>query len=994
MDITNTTSSIKLLVLLVIGVLAIGLSQTLMAQSHNVTGSVISSDTGEALPGVNILIKGTATGTTTDVNGDFSITATAENDTLIFSYIGYETIEEPINGRSAIDIALVPQAIAGEELVVVGYGAVQRRDITGSVSSISNEEIQEVPITDAGQALQGRTPGVVALSAGNRPGQGMTLRVRGRRSLTASNDPLFVVDGIPVEGNINDINPQDIESMEVLKDASATAIYGSRGANGVVLITTNRGGNHPTQVSYSGYAGISQTQGIPDMMTGSEFAELKRLSGRTLTPDEEEAIARGVSTDWPAQLLKDGYQTSHQLSVNGGNENTRFAVSGNFFFDQGVIENQDFNRNTLRLNLDHSISDRVQIGTSTQLSHQVQNWGSNPYGEALATNPLAEPYDDEGNLVLRPGADPLIFNPLADLVDGAYLDERERARIFSNVYADLDVMENLNFRVNFGTDLQDWRRGLFQGSETVAREGQSPFSEKEHSRIFTYTWENILTYTQDFGEIHSLTATGLYSLQQSRDEFTELSVSDLPYESQEFHNLGTGATVEGYDSNLEEWGLMSFMGRVNYQLKDRYLFTVTGRYDGSSRLADDSRWGFFPSAAIGWRISSEPFMADQDLFSELKLRVSYGITGNTAIDPYQTRGGLSRTVYSFGDQAGFGFRPSELSNPDLQWETSATANLGLDFGLWNDRLIGSFELYQTKTTDLLLERAIPITSGFTSVFENIGETKNSGFEFSLTSRNVSNQDFSWSTNVNLYANREEILDLYGNGEDDIGNGWFIGEPITVWYDYEKTGIWQQNEAEQAAVFGREPGEIKVTDQNGDGRINEQDRVILGSDIPTLTGSIINNFRYKNFDLSVFLFGSFGHTIYNNFRVSNNTMQGRYNNLDIDYWTPDNPTNVGPKPDGTRESPLNGSTMGYMPGDFLKVRNIQLGYNLPTGLLERIDIRSARVYVNAETPFVFSHLEDGVDPEIQDQQADPNNGGEINARTPSRRLFSFGVEINF
>ncbi|MDX1642224.1 MAG: TonB-dependent receptor plug domain-containing protein [Balneolaceae bacterium] len=322
MDITNTTSSIKLLVLLVIGVLAIGLSQTLMAQSHNVTGSVISSDTGEALPGVNILIKGTATGTTTDVNGDFSITATAENDTLIFSYIGYETIEEPINGRSAIDIALVPQAIAGEELVVVGYGAVQRRDITGSVSSISNEEIQEVPITDAGQALQGRTPGVVALSAGNRPGQGMTLRVRGRRSLTASNDPLFVVDGIPVEGNINDINPQDIESMEVLKDASATAIYGSRGANGVVLITTNRGGNHPTQVSYSGYAGISQTQGIPDMMTGSEFAELKRLSGRTLTPDEEEAIARGVSTDWPAQLLKDGYQTSHQLSVNGGNENT------------------------------------------------------------------------------------------------------------------------------------------------------------------------------------------------------------------------------------------------------------------------------------------------------------------------------------------------------------------------------------------------------------------------------------------------------------------------------------------------------------------------------------------------------------------------------------------------------------------------------------------------------------------------------------------------
>ncbi|WP_237856384.1 SusC/RagA family TonB-linked outer membrane protein [Rhodohalobacter sulfatireducens] len=965
-----------------------------MAQSHNVTGSVISSDNGEALPGVNILVIGTETGTTTDLNGEFSLAATSADDTLAFSFIGYERVEEPINGRTVIDIALTPQAIAGEELVVVGYGAVQRRDITGSVSSISNEQIREVPITDAGQALQGRTPGVVALSSGNRPGQGMTLRIRGRRSLTASNDPLFVVDGVPVEGNINDINPQDIESMEVLKDASATAIYGSRGANGVVLVTTNRGGDYPTQVSYSGYGGISQTLGTPDMMTGAEFAEMKKISGRSLTPAEEDAITRGVSTDWDDLLLEDGYQTSHQLSVNGGNENTQFAISGNFFFDKGVISTQDFNRNTLRLNLDHSISEKLRVGTSTQLSHQVQNWGSNPYGESLATNPLAEPYNEDGSLDLRPGADPLIFNPLADLEDGAYIDERERARIFSNVYADLNMLENLNLRVNFGSDLQDWRRGLFQGSETVSRNGQSPYSQKDHERRFTYTWENILTYIQDFGNIHSLTATGLFSIQQSRTEWTNLGVSDLPYEHQQFHNLDTGATVEGFGSDLEEWGLMSYMGRVNYQLKDRYLFTVTGRYDGSSRLADESKWGFFPSAAIGWRISNESFMAEQDLFSELKLRVSYGVTGNTAIDPYQTRGGLSRTVYSFTDQAGFGFRPSELSNPNLQWETSATANLGLDFGLWNDRIVGSFEIYQTNTKDLLLRRAIPITSGFDSVFENIGETKNSGIEFSITSRNVSNRDFSWSTNLNLFANNEEIISLYGTGEDDIGNGWFIGEPITVWYDYEKTGIWQSNEEAQAADVGREPGEIKVVDQNGDGRINEEDRKILGSDIPTLTGSIINNFRYKSFDLSVFLFGSFGHTIFNSFKVSNNTMQGRYNNLDIDYWTESNPTNKGPKPDGTRESPLNGSTLGYMPGDFLKVRNIQLGYSLPQKLLGRVDIRSARIYVNAETPFVFSHLEDGVDPEIQDQQADPSNGGEINARTPSRRLFSFGVEINF
>lgn len=969
--------------------LLIGSTGEVYAQaSQEVSGTVTSATDGEALPGVNISVKGTTIGTTTDFEGAYSIKVPAANDTLVFSFIGYQTQEVPIEGRSTIDVILASQAIVGDEVVVVGYGTQQRRDITGSVSSVSSQDIKEVPISDAGQSLQGRSAGVVALSSGNRPGQGVTIRVRGRRSLTADNNPLFVVDGIPVEGNIDDINPQDIESIEVLKDASATAIYGSRGANGVILVTTNRGGDHPTQVSYSGYAGISQVLGTPDMMNGQEYAEMKQIAGRTLTPGEEDAIARGVSTDWVNLLLENGYQQNHQVSVEGGNESTQFAVSGNFFFDRGVISNQDFNRNTFRLNLDHSISDRVQIGTSTQMSHRVQNWGSNPYGTALATNPLAEPYDEEGNLVLRPGADPLIFNPLADLVDGAYVDERERVRIFSNIYADLDLLESLNFRINFGPDLQDYRRGLFQGSETVARNGQSPFSLKDHERRFTYTLDNILTFRQDYAEIHSLTATGLFSVQESRAEWSNVAVSDLPYEHQQFHNLDTGGTVEGFGSHLEEWQLMSFMGRVNYQLKDRYLLTVTGRYDGSSRLAEGNKWGFFPSAALGWRIIEEPFLGDQDLFSELKIRASYGVTGNTAISPYQTRGGLGRTVYSFGgDVPGFGFYPDELSNPDLKWETSTTFNIGLDFGLWDDRVAGSIELYQTNTTDLLLERAVPITSGFSSVFENIGETQNRGYEFTLTSRNVSSSDFSWTTDLNIFGNREEIVELYGTGEDDVGNGWFIGEPLTVWYDHEKIGIWQQDEADEAAAVGREPGEIKVRDQNGDGIINEEDRVILGSDMPTLSGAITNRFRYKNVDLSVFLFGSFGHMIYNDFRVANSTMQGRYNNLDVDYWTPDNPTNEAPKPDGEREFPLNGSTRGYMPGDFLKIRNIQVGYNLPTTLLDRLGIRSLRVYANAETPFVFSHLEKGLDPEIYGGDVEDDN-------LPTTRLYTIGVNVNF
>lgn len=967
-----------------------------MAQDHTVTGNVISSDEGEALPTVNIIVKGTEIGTTTDLNGEYSITAPSQNDTLVFSFIGYETLEEPINTRGTVDVAMVPRAIVGEELVVVGYGAVQRRDITGAVSSISSREIQEVPVTDAAQALQGRAAGVMALSAGNRPGQGVTVYVRGRRSLTASNDPLYVVDGIPLEGGLNDINPRDIESMELLKDASATAIYGSRGANGVVLITTNRGGNHETRVSYSGHAGIRTELGRPDMMTGPEYVAMKEAAGRPFTSAEEDAISRGVSTDWIDAVLEEGFQQNHQLSVQGGNENTQFAVSGNFFYDKGVISSQDFTRNTFRVNLDHSISDRFRIGTSTQLSRQFHNWGSNPWGGALNISPLAEPRDESGDLVLRPGADPLLVNPLKDLVDGAYLDERERIRIFSNIFADLDILENLNYRMNFGPDFQDWRRGLFQGSETGARNGGTALARKEHERRITYTFENILTWTQDF-DIHSLDLTGLYSIQESRREWSDIESSDLPYESQQYHNLGTGATVEDFGSDLDEWGLMSYMLRANYQLMDRYLLTVTGRYDGSSRLAEGNKWGFFPSVALGWRISSEPFMADQNLFSDLRLRVSYGITGNTAIDPYQTRGGLGRTSYSFNDGAGFGYRPSDLANPDLQWEESATFNVGLDFGFLEDRIAGSIEVYQIDTSNLLLSRAIPVTSGFTNVLENIGETRNKGIEFSLTSNNVATADFSWTTTINAFSNTEEIVELYGTGEDDIGNRWFIGEPLTVWYDYDMLGIWQENEADQADQFGRSPGEIKLRDVNGDGSITEEDRVIVGSDMPKLTGGIGNRFRYKDFDLSIFLTGSFGHTINNNFIVANNSLQGRYNNLDVDYWTPENPSNSIPKPDGTRERPLNSSVLGYVKGDFLKVRNVQFGYNLPVSVVDNLGIRSAKIYVNAENLFVFSHLDGSLDPEVYDTSTVNGRvrGGELDARLgPATRLFTVGAVINF
>jgi TonB-linked SusC/RagA family outer membrane protein len=967
------------------------------SQETTITGVVTDGTTNETLVGVNIIIEGTTTGAITDVNGNYSITVPSPDATLVYSFLGYTTQTIVVGSRSTIDIQLMPSLIGLDEIVVVGYGTQRRGSITGAISSVSSDEILELPVTDAGTALQGRATGVVALAAGNQPGEGVTIRIRGRRSLTATNEPLYVVDGIPYDGNIVDINPRDIKSMEILKDASATAIYGSRGANGVILITTNRGGDFATTVSYNGQYGISSVLALPDMMNSEEYYRLKYVGGRPFQAEELAAYAAGISTDWIDLVIDKGYQQNHQLSVRGGSPTTGFAVSANYFNEEGVINTQDFSRYTFRVNLDHKATERITIGTSTQVSNAVQNWASNPFGTASALSPLAEPYDAQGNMIYRPGADPLLWNALADFDEKNLVDERATLRVFANIFAEINILDNLKYRMNFGPDYREYRRGLFQGTNSIARQGGEARVRKSHTRTYNYTFENILTYNLEMDN-HDLNFTGLYSIQESTGETTDIYAENIPYETQLFHNIGTAEMINDFGSDLSEWGIMSFMGRVNYEFMGKYMITATGRYDGSSRLAEGNKWGFFPSAAAMWRISSESFMASQNLFSDLRLRASYGITGNTGIQPYQTRGSLSRTIYSFGGNAGFGYAPGAIANPDLRWESSATANIGLDFGLMDNRISGSFELYQTNTTDLLLSRRIPITSGFNSVMENIGETKNRGWELSVTARNIATGDFKWETTLNVFGNKEEIIDLYGTKEDDVGNQWFIGEPLTVWYDYNKLGVWQLAETDDAAVYNLEPGDIKVEDLNGDDLLNQDDRMILGSDMPTATVGWSARLEYKGVDFSFLLLGIFGHTIYNSYEISRTTLQGRYNNLDIEYWheaythpvtgetIPENFTNEQPKPDGSMEYPYYQTTRGYYAGDFVKIKNIQLGYTFPNQIISGVGIKKARVYVNFDTPFIFSQLRDNLDPEVY--------GGTVTGDVPSTRMYSFGVMLDF
>lgn len=983
------------------------------AQDVQVRGTV-SDETGAPLPGVTILLKGTTKGTTTDLDGKYSISGPA-NGVLVFSFIGYTPIEETIGNRSLIDINLNPDVANLDEVVVVGYGTVKKSQLTGAISSVGNKEIQELPITDARQALQGRAAGVDVTQAGSKPGSAPQVRIRGRRSFNASNEPLYVVDGIPTVGGLEDINPNDITSMEVLKDASATAIYGSRGSNGVVLISTKRGNVGKTVVSLDSYYGINQELGRIDVFNGAEFAEYKRESRRATgnypegpaTPAadakifeavELESIGLGRSTDYPAGLVRQGNIQNHQIGVSGGNEKTTFFISGNYFKDVGIIYNQDFTRYTFRVNLDHKINDKIKIGTSTLFTYSLRNGENfNPMGGALLENPLGKPYDDQGNLIFLPTLDGLRTNPFAEIVPGAQVDETKRYRAFTSLYGSWEITKGLTYRLVFGPDLNIRRNGRFTGSQTNARRGGPATGSVDDRFNFNYTLENILTYVKTLGTDHNFKVDLLQSFQQDRFEQTTLAVQGVPAPTQLYHRLGDASQITGANTQLVEWSLLSYMARVNYTFKEKFLVTGTIRADGSSRFGENNKFGYFPSAAVGWNMHEEGFLKNSSKVDQLKLRASYGSIGNQAIVPYQTQALLGRTSYAWDvNTAAFGYRPSTIGNPDLRWETSTTFNAGVDFSFFKGRILGSLEYYITNTSDLLAPQPLPNSTGFGGFITNIGETQNRGVELSLSTLNIEKGDFTWSTDIIFTKNTEEIISL-PNG-DDIAAGRFIGKPLTIFYDLKKIGIWQTDQKDLAASFGDKPGEIRIEDVNGDNRINSLDRQFLGSAVPDFSMGMTNRFAYKGFDFSFFIFTRQGSMIRSVFHTANNNLFGRYNNLDVDYWTPTNPTNAYPRPNENQEFPKYNSSMSLFDGSFVKVRNINLGYTFNESVLKKIGFSSLRLYSSIQNPFIWSEyrsVHKGVDPETFIDGEQGVEAGAITANvTPPVVQYTFGINVKF
>lgn len=1019
--------------LLLLGALMV--LSTCFALGQVVSGKVTSSEDQQGLPGTNVLIKGSATGTVTDANGNYSIEVPNSDATLVFSSIGYSTIEVPVGGQSTINVSMKLDITQLSEVIVVGYGTQEKRDVTAAISSIGAEKISKIPSANTMDGMKGQIAGVDILQNGGRPGQYPSITIRGRRSINASNDPLFVVDGVPMTGGhgnqpqtndndpdsgagtIYDFNPQDIESIEVLKDAAATAIYGSRGANGVILVTTKRGKTGKTTVNYSGYYGVTSALRTIPMMDGPTFADMKResnrispggITGRTawegtipaddivfIDPVEYNSAQNGLSTDWQDLIYHNGSQSNHQISVNGGNENTQFNISLGYFNEDGIIDGVDFEKFTSRINLDHKIGKIFKVGMSSLFSHSVQNWGSGSVvSEAVNQTPLGLPYDDEGNIIFLPISDGIRSNPLSELVPGKRIDERTFDRIFASIYAEASITKDLKYKFLFGPDIRYRTRGVFEGQYTNTRKNGSPAAEYEDMRNFGYTMENLLTYNKTLNEKHQIGITLLQSIQSSKYQRHYTSVEALPYESQKWYNLSTAATVRAKQSRLEEWALASWMGRVNYTFAGKYLLQATIRSDGSSRLAPGKKWTNFPGLSVGWRIADEPFMANTNFISDLKLRASYGEVGNTSVDPYQTAGRLTSTPteYSWDEAPALGFGLNEIPNSELGWEKSKTIDVGLDFGLFNGRLNGSLDFYKTETTDLLLERQLPPTSGYDNILQNVGATETRGIEVSLGANIIDSPGgFKWDVDINLAHYNEEIVDLAqrdanGNKVDDTGNKWFIGHPIRVFYDYDKIGIWQANEFDLAqSQMQAYPGEIKLLDADGDGVITPEDRVILGTDVPTAFGGFTNRISFKGFDLSVLLYYRLGFMIESTFHDDQATMQARYNNLDIDYWTIDNPTNEYPRPNLNQEHPQFDTTLRYKDGGYVKLRNVTLGYNFPSSIASRLGMSSLRVYVTAQNPKVWSNY----------KAYDPEDAGSISSgELPSNKLFLGGLNITF
>jgi len=985
--------------------------------SQNITVKGLVKDiNGEPLLGVNVREVGSNVGTVTDLDGNFTIQV-KNNAKLQFSFVGYISQTVPVDGRTKIAVTLKEDSKTLEEVVVVGYGTAKKSDVTGSIASINEKALKEVPVANVAQSMQGRIAGVQIQQTSTRPGGASQIRIRGTRSLTASNDPLIIVDGIPFGGSFNDIAPDDIKSVDILKDASATAIYGSRGANGVILITTNRGNYQKATVSYNGYAGFGNVAKKYQVFNAEEYLQMKSQPGASKWPllsQEEEGKTNGVDTDWQDLIYKTAMIQSHDLSFSGGSENLSGSAGLGYYDETAVMPGQDYKRISARAALDFKVNNWLKFGLNTQNAFSITNGeNASPMFDMLATSPLVAPYNADGSIVKQPhNPREDSYSPLFVKDSSTWAQERKRISTLNSIYAEIKFMPELKYRVNVGLNYSHDDYGDFYASESCFKAGGLSSASTSNTTQYNYAVENLLYFDKTFNQKHHVEATLMQSVEDTYYQYASLAGTNMTANYMQFYNMGMAKDGVSVDANSQSYyrkTLLSYMGRLNYSFNSKYMATVTFRADGSSVLSKGHKWHNYPAVALAWNAKNEEFLKSTSWLDMLKVRVGYGQTSNQSVSPYSTLGGLSQNKYNYGTSYVYGYYVSSLPNPEVGWEYTTSYNAGLDWAVLGGRISGNFDVYLQKTHDLLVNQSLPASSGVSgSILVNVGKTENKGFETALHLQNfVANKpgDFSWDTDFNLSLNRNKLLELNSGVTEDEGNGWFVGHPIDVIYDYKKVGIWQTEETTEAAKYGCKPGDIKIEDHNPDGKIDAKDRYITGTFEPDFEFGFSNRMGYKNFDLGIVTYGQVGGQLVSTIHQDQaylNRLEGRRNNLKVDYWRTDNPTNAFPRINADMSGTYY-STLGYYSASYWRIKTITLGYTLPDNLVKRMNISSLRFYVtcnNVATLFSpYMNDAGGIDPQPTGYFRSENGGGKQQSRqltvglnTPPSRQILFGVNF--
>lgn len=972
----------------------------------DISGSV-TNENGEPLAGVTVSEKGTVNAVVTNENGVYRISLKEESATLVFSSVGYESQEVAVQGRSSINIALKMSNKALDEVIVVGYGTQKRSDVTGAVASVPKQRLTQLPVTNVLHAIEGAVPGVTITQTSSVPGSSASILVRGQNTISNTRTaPYIVVDGIPFSstgGVTNDINPNDIASIEILKDASATAIYGVNGSNGVILITTKRGSSGKPAIRYNGYVGLDNIIRKLEPLSPAEYVQKYAIAQaqRGLTPtnvlENAYEIANynaGITTDWLDLVTQQGIIQNHNISVTGGSKEVKYYISGDYLKQKGAVRGYQYQRAGLRANIDATITDYLTAGTTMFYTNNNYDGGRANFYLAAAMSPYGTVYDPQGNYELYPMYPELLYtNPLL----GLNTDRTDRSsNLTANIFAEVKILKGLKYRLNASKSYINTRFAGYTGRDAANTQGGAAVAN--NTEINSWVLENILTYNKDWG-VHHIDFTGLYSAQERNYNATAINATGFINDELSANNIGAGSNISagpiptaggvpsGYTGSYKyRYGLISQMVRINYTYDSRYLLTVTARRDGSSVMGrNTSKYGTFPSVAVGWNISNEKFMQSSGLVDNLKLRVSYGKSGNEAIPVYGTVTTTGTVRFPFSGASTIGVLASNLGNSNLHWETSKVFNIGVDFGIIKNRISGSIDFYSTRTEDILLTRNIPIITGYANILDNIGKTRNRGLEIQLTTENVSAKNFRWQSIINFSTNRNRIVDIYGDGRDDLGNRWFIGKPINVIYDYEMIGVWQVGEDPSQHDPGARPGDLKFKDLNNSKTITPDDRRVLGMTSPKWIGGLINNFHYKDFHLSIFIQTSQG-AMKNNVTLTYADEGWRMNlPKETGYWTEQNASQERPSFRYT-------NSRGYnYPRDnsYTRIKDVTLSWVAPSQILSKLKLGSLTVYASGRNLYTFTDWV-GWDPEHNYQFR--GSGDWVN-NYPITRALVFGVNLS-